>query len=62
MKVFEVISEYDDEDGKTVKRIQYVSHFNNDIAAVTRAYADELEHTEIDLIGVREILTVSRQL
>jgi len=61
MKIFEVTSEYDDEDKKRVKRVQYVSHSDNDICAVLQAYADELEHTDIELIGVREILTVSRQ-
>ena len=62
MKVFEVTSEYDDEDGRAVKRIEYVTHFNDDICAVIIACRSEFEHTDNSLTGVREVLTVSRVL
>jgi hypothetical protein len=62
MKVFEIVSEYGDENGKTIREIQYVTHDNDDISYVTKFYKNDREQLGMHLIGVGEKLDIVRHL
>ncbi len=59
MKVFEVKSEYE-EDGKTITRYEHMTHFDDDIVALTVAVGESFKGYDYDLISVREVLTIVR--
>ena len=63
MKVFQVTSEYMDEsDNKIIEQVQYVTHKDDSILAVTEYFTKECEQLEHSLMGVAEVLTIVQQL
>jgi len=62
MKVFQVKIDYAGIGDEIIERVQYVTHKENNILAVTSHFSRLCDELEEDLKSVAEVLTVSEQL
>ena len=63
MKVFEVITEHSSDNDPTIHReTQYVTSVDNTLKSVVDHFTTYCKHYAMDLIGVREVLTVVKRI
>lgn len=62
MKVFEVITEYEDSSNKTIAEYQYVTAENNTLKSVVDYFTEHCYQYEKELKSVKEVLVIIQHI